>query len=323
MKKLNYLLASFSFLFVVSALAKNEALLNEIIAQASVSESDSVVIIQNNQTLYSHFTAGQDQLHNVQSITKSVAGLAIGILLDEGKITSLDLLMSKWYPEWAQDEIKSKITLRMMMSHTSGLSDTLAPDDFFKSPDLITAGRGLPTNAEPGSRFEYCNVAIVLLQPVIEQSAGIKLEKFIALKIFSPLGITEFKFRNDSFGHESLAGGLSLNTDGLIRLGQLVLGQGEFKGKKIISKQALNTLLTKHQDFKSYGLLWWLGRRDGALESEPYELFKAIGWGGQYIVIYPTMNLIAVRTKDPYTIDDAKYEVQNFPEFPKLIAKWQ
>jgi CubicO group peptidase (beta-lactamase class C family) len=295
--------------------AANEALLNEIIEKAKTSESDSLVIIQDEKILYANYFSSADQVRNIQSITKSVGALAIGILLDQGKISSLDAPMSSWLPEWAVDSEKSKITLRMILNHTSGISDS-------QFSDLVAVARGAQA-AGVGGRFEYSSVAVSLLQTVIEQSAGKKVEVFVKEKILDPLEIQDYFWNKDKAGNEALSGGLGLSTDGLIKIGKLILEEGSFKGRQIIKTSTLRLLLTKSQNYKSYGLLWWLQRPTGDADPNNYQLFSAWGWGGQFITVYPAKKLIAVRTKNPTTITDDKFAVQEFPDFRNLIGKWQ
>ena len=301
--------------------AANEALLSEIIDKAKVSESDSLVIIENGQTVYSEFYGVPDQVRNVQSITKSVAALAIGILLDEAKISSLDLPLSQWLPVWANDSVKSRITLRMVLNHTSGILDSQFKD-FFGNPDLVATARGANATGV-GERFEYSSVAVSLLQTVIEQASGQKVETFVKDKILMPLEIFDFFWNKDKAGNEALSGGLGLNSESLAKLGQLVLQEGSYKGRQIIKATTLRLMLTKSQNYKSYGLLWWLQRPTGDTNPNNYQLFSAWGWGGQYIVVYPAKKLIAVRTKNPTSIVNDKFAVQEFSEFRSLIGKWQ
>ena len=105
----------------------------------------------------------------------------------------------------------------------------------------------------------------------------------------------------------------------------MILDEGQFDGKAVISKSSLKTLLTKSQNFKSYGLLWWLTRPFGSGDPTDYQIFRAEGWGGQYISVYPAKGIIAIRTKDPSTLseDEAKATLQQFYEFRDLIAKWK
>lgn len=295
-----------SFLFIVfSALptfASNEDLLKEIVARAEATGSDSLVIIQNNKVVYSNLFGGKDLHRNVQSITKSVVGLAIGSLLQQGLIESLDVPMTLWFPAWRLDAEKSKITLRMIMNHTSGLPHGSV--DFFDAEDVILQAQETPLIAKPGTKFQYSNVGVTLLQRVIAIASGQSVTNYVNAKVLAPAGITGAAWQTDRLGHERTSGGLMLRTSDLVKLGQYMLGH---------KAACEDLLLAKSAKRSDYGLLWWLKE----------EMYFAQGWGGQFLVINPKTNTIAIRTKDPKTVDSSKLDEQYYKDFVDLVSKWQ
>lgn len=80
-----------------------------------------------------------------------------------------------------------------------------------------------------------------------------------------------------------------------------------------------NYLVTKSQSYFAYGLLWWLYGPAG----DSYSVFSAVGWGGQYITVFPEKHLIAIRTANPATMDPTQEPTLSFPSFPTLITQWQ
>ncbi len=300
--------------------AGNEALLREILDKARSAESDSLLIFEKGEIIYQDYFGGQDKLRSVQSITKSVCALAIAILIDEEKIGSLDLPMSTWIPEWKTDSAKSKITLRMIMNHTSGLPDIKTVEDFWSQIDIVAAAKQVAVEAEPGSRYLYSNVATSLLEPVIAQASDQTVSSYVNQKIFRPLAIYDFRWSKDKVGHEVTAGGLFLKTADLLKLGKLMLQNGFYDGIRVVQPKTYAQLIKPSQSFASYGLLFWL---DSMNSKGDAQLISAIGWGGQYLTVYPAKNLIAIRTKSPQSIDEGRRRQQSFKEFRTLIAKWE
>ncbi len=291
--------------------ASNEDLLKTIISRAQETGSDSLVIVQNHKLVYSDFFGQTDRVRNVQSITKSVAALAIAILLKEETIQSLDMPMSHWLPAWRLDSDKSKITLRMIMNHTSGLPH--GTPDFLRLPDQVTAALSTPLEHRPGDVFLYSNVGATLLQPVIESAAGMPVKEFVQSRILKPLGISDRLWAKDEWNHERTSGGLSLSTADLLKIGEMLLERGRYNGNDVISEKCESLLLKKSRMNADYGLLWWL--HNG--------LFYAQGWGGQFLIIDFQKNLIAIRTRDPKTIDWQNLEAQYYRDFVQLISNWQ
>jgi CubicO group peptidase (beta-lactamase class C family) len=308
--------------------ADNSALIRRMHEGAQKSGSDRLVITENGHTLLDdHFgqTDVRGPLQSVMSITKSVCALAIGILQDRGAIKSVDQPASTWIPEWKQDPVRSKITLKMLMTHTSGLPDDEAIGDASNRIDYATK---IPLVAAPGEKFIYSGVGSALLQTVIAQASGQTLTAFIDEALFAPLGITDREWLTDATGHEKTGGGLSLRSSDLLKIGELMLGQGMYHGQRIVSAQRVSEMTTKSQSLEDYGLMWWLKNPNSPATSlikpsQKFKVFHAAGWGGQFIIVYPEKKLIVIRSRDPKTIDEKKMDEQEFGQLPWLATEWQ
>ena len=319
-----------SALVPVAAYADNRELLAIIAREARESESDSVMIVQNGEVVFSEFYGEADRPRNVQSVTKSVCAMAIMILLEEGKIESLDVPMTRWFPSWSNDPMKSKITLGMILNNTSGLPDTQARQsdppgaismpDFFANDDLVKTAAEAPLNTIPGLRFMYSSLGASLLQPVIKEASGQSVTAFVQAKIFDKLEIMDAYWRFDRAGQETTSGGLFLSTHDLVKIGQLMLGQGTFEGRQVFSRESARRMTAKSQPFRDYGLLWWIDYKPTETSGG---LIAAHGWGGQYIAILPEKNLVAVRTKDPYILNEFEVDRYRFRDFIDLVYWWE
>lgn len=300
-----------------TAFAEQQTLIDRIVQRAVESESDSLVIVQDGKTVIEREFRADHGPQSMQSITKSICALAIAMLIEDGKIPSFDAPMTTWIPAWENDSRKRTITLRMLLNHTAGFPDSDAA--FWKLPDLVAGAIEAPLARDPGTSFEYSSLATSLLQLVIERAAGRSPETFVAERLFRPLGITEFLWKKDSVGHEKTSGGIFLKRGDLVKLGMLLLDEGSYEGKVLLWPATMRELLTKTQPYFDYGLLFWLDTAPGS----KLRLWSMIGWGGQYVVVFPAKRLIAVRTKDPYQIEEGKEGEQSFRDFRKLIAGWE
>jgi len=127
----------------------------------------------------------KDSVFEVQSLSKPVAAYAALMLVDSGKL-ELDepvylLLEEPWLP---RSEWSDQITIRELLSHTSGLSKRLYPLD----KSLAFA---------PGERYAYSNVGYQYVQQVIEQVSGTSLEGVATAAVFGPLGMDSSTFADD------------------------------------------------------------------------------------------------------------------------------
>lgn len=303
----------------LSSGANNDDLLAQIVARARATGSDSLVIRQHGRVIYSDFFGQADRARNVQSVTKSIVGLALAILRDEGRLASYDLPMSIWIPSWVNHPVKSKITLRMVMNHTSGLP-TLT-DGLFEAKDVLERASQADLVGVPGAQHLYSNVGVMLLQMVIAQSSGRSVADFVNEKIFHPLKIFDASWRRDSIGHEMTSGGLFLSTVDLVKIGEMLLSRGRFENVQVVSEPRFQELIEKSQTYFDYGLLFWLSRPVGATGA--YDIFSAVGWGGQFVTIYPAKGLVAIRTRDPATTDPEQIDELYFRDFRDLVARWE
>jgi len=197
------------------------------------------------------------------SITKSVVSLAIGMLLGDGKIASLDAPLSTWYPEWKEGR-RAKVTLRHVMTHTTGIEKRKG-QQFRFFPDKLKRARSARIHDEPGTVFSYSNEGTQLLFGIIQSAAGKTVDAYLQEKLFGPLGIKGWSWDKDKAGNVQTWYGLALTARDLARLGMLMLADGHWDGKAIVSpsyvKQATSPVL---EAAPNYGLLWWL-RFDGTV----------------------------------------------------------
>jgi CubicO group peptidase (beta-lactamase class C family) len=133
------------------------------------------------------------------SMTKLFTGLAIGQLVEQGKL-SYDDPLAKFLPDFPDPESAKKIQIKHLLSHTSGLGS--APSLF--NPDLIDrqttvkatvdALERKPPASEPGTKYLYSNTGFVLLGRIIETVTGQDYYDYMQKNVFAPAGATSASF---------------------------------------------------------------------------------------------------------------------------------
>jgi CubicO group peptidase (beta-lactamase class C family) len=211
------------------------------------------------------------------SATKSVVSLAVGRLIDMGKIKSLDQPVYDFYPEWRQGR-KRKITIRHLLSHTSGLQHD-QEEIIYESPDFVRLALAAELNNDPGATFSYNNKAVNLLAGIIERACGKRVDRFIGDEILAPLGIADFRWTLDRAGNPHGMAGLEIKAIDLAKVGQLVLDEGQWQGRRILSKEWIQLSTRPSQSLEpSCGLLWWLLPNVSlAVDDETFAFFKKHG----------------------------------------------
>lgn len=148
-------------------------------------------------------TMEKDALFWIASMTKSINGTAVMVLVDEGKL-SLDEPASKWLPELGKVKLadgsapEKPITLRMLLSHTAGIAfPRRAPSDGAISLKAYVASLlKTPLAFQPGSAYEY-GFGPTVAGRIIELASGMKYDAFLQAKIFAPLGMKDTMFNPD------------------------------------------------------------------------------------------------------------------------------
>lgn len=134
-----------------------------------------------------------DTRYHIGSITKPLTATAILILQEHGKL-SIDDPVGKYIPN--APAIWDKITLRHLLTHTSGLGDYLPSlngryGQAFTPEQLVEVIRALPLDFQPGEKFQYSNAGFILLGAVIERASGQTYGDFMQQNIFTPLHMAD------------------------------------------------------------------------------------------------------------------------------------
>ena len=253
-----------------------------------------------------------DMLHDMKSVSKSVASLATGIAIDRGLITSVDEPILNFFPELSdmrspeRDRFKlvHALTMSMGQKWVEATPQTGDEDNdearMNRSPDSCRYVLGLPVTATPGQEFFYNTGALALVSAIIRKATGRPLDEFARDVLFEPLGITTVEWKRRK-GDTDAGGGLRLRSRDMAKVGQLVLDGGRWNGRQIVSKAWIDASMTPRFEASNayfYGYLWWLGR---SLHSgREVHWAGALGRGGQSIRIVPELDLVVVVTAGYY-----------------------
>ena len=178
----------------------------------------------------------------IASASKWLSGALIMTLVDEGKL-SLDDPVSKYLPEFSGD--KANITVRQLFAHTSGLpSETRCRNDKKTSLERCASEIArLPLSATPGEEFFYAGVSMHVGGRVAEVVTGKSWNDLFVERIATPLGMTETDFF--AYGPTSNprpAGDVRSSADEYARFLQMLLREGNFNGREILSPRAVAEL---------------------------------------------------------------------------------
>jgi CubicO group peptidase (beta-lactamase class C family) len=294
---------------------KIEEIITRILA-GSFPHIHSLVIVKDGKLLLDEYFYGygpQDE-QPVQSITKSVFSILLGIASDRGLLHLEDKLYDS-FPEYrlkpGWQEPKEEITLGMLLTMTSGFACDDWKDsrscswDMVKSPDWPAFSLSQPLSHSPGEHFAYCGACLTPLSAILARKSAMTVPAFAQKYLFNPLDIQTPRWMRGPQGITPVSFGLFLKPRDMAKLGYLFLKKGKWNGKQIISEswverstgmaQVSKTRTNRKDD---YGLLWW--ERDIPVRGYRYPVFYAWGVGGQYLFVVPRLDLVCVITGGNY-----------------------
>lgn len=266
----------------------------------------SLLIVRHKCLVYERYFAEADAetLFNTFSITKSVTGLLIGIAIEEGVIGGVHDRIGPYLSRFTSSgPAPGRMTVNHLLKMLSGIdwSEDQEIGGMLALHRSETAYiLGLPRTYTPGVHWNYSTADSHLLSAVLTGASGLSVLEFAQSRLFDPLRIQDVGWTSDQDGINLGGTQLFLRSQDLARLGLLVLDRGNWDGHRLISEDWIATMLRPQLSDPSayqlsYAAHWWHLR----LEDQA-PMSAALGYGGQYIIIAPALDMIVVATSNSY-----------------------
>lgn len=308
----------------VSSELKEDALMHtmdSLLRSDAYKKITSVVIARKGNIIYEGYYNDSDTetMHNTRSVTKTITGILIGCLVNDGKLHSeheyaarYSRPMNIYYPDNRKDSItiEDLLTMSSMLECNDWNSLSRGNEErmyliedwvkFFWDLPIkgFPAWKKKPEDAKYRRSFSYCTAGVVVLGDVVDNVSGSMMD-YADKRLFQPLGIDTSLWQITPTGLPMAGGGLSLRSRDLLKLGQLYLNNGAWNGKQIISKDWVQksvrpkTVMEEYGGIE-YGYLWWISEFGGE------KAYYMTGSGGNKVVVFPELDLVAVLTSTHY-----------------------
>jgi CubicO group peptidase (beta-lactamase class C family) len=259
----------------------------------------SLLIIQDGCLLLEEYFHGYgtDDLHAVASCTKSVTSLLVGLAIDQGFIPGTEASVLDYFPSYAAKAADKWPDMKLvhLLTMTAGLGWPPDPYRPATGGGARFAGNGpegfqrlleRETAHDPGTKWDYANPEVNLLGGVIHSATGKHADSYAAENLFAPLGIEDFDWSSSGKvgGYPNMAGSLRLRPRDMAKIGVLVLQEGRWLSKQVITSDWIRTSCASHMQTgdprEEYGFLWWLMNLPNGKQ-----IIAARGWGSQFILI--------------------------------------
>jgi CubicO group peptidase (beta-lactamase class C family) len=248
-----------------------------------------------------------DKAHRLASGTKSFWGVAAAAAVMDGFFT-FDERVCDTITEWKNDPRKSRITVRQLLSLTSGIEAGMPKEPLPAYSEALVA----KASHEPGVFFQYGSVPFQVFGELLKRKlkpTGESPVDYLMRRVLRPIGLNVAEWRLDKEGNPHMPSGAFLTAREWAKFGQLILDKGRWNGRTIIDGDILNECFQGSGTNPAYGLTFWLNKpgtsvRGGNWNPIPYkpvlsrtapDLIIARGHGKQRLYIIPSKNMVIVR----------------------------
>lgn len=228
--------------------------------------------------------------HITHSMCKSITGMAIGMLIEEGKLKLDENIYDIFSDQMnALSKIfRPVITVENLLTMTSGV--TFNESGIVSGNDWLGSFLNASVNGKPGTEFQYNSLNTYVLSAIVTKRTGETLTEYLTPRLFSPLGITKYYWETCPKGITKGGWGLFLCAEDMAKLGQLYLQKRKWNGQQLVSEYWIEISTARHlktqNDTYGYGYQLWMEQRPGSFEYN--------GMLGQNVIIYPDMDMVLV-----------------------------
>ena len=272
----------------------------------------SVLVIRNGYIVAERYYRGysENSDFNIRSVSKSYLSAMTGIAIENGIINSINDKMLDFFPEYRHsglDPRKDDITIKHLLTMQGGIDhEHNNYSRLYGTSNWIQSAIEEPLLYNPGGNHSYNTFLTHLLSGIITKTSGMSTLEFGQNSLCDQLGITIQDWQQSPQGIYFGVNSMYFTTRDMAVLGYLYLNDGEINGVQVVPRdwveESLKNRMPEHQEgwtwgpMKNggYGYLWWLGEIKG------YEVFVAIGHGGQFVVNFPELNMIVATNSNAY-----------------------
>ncbi len=252
----------------------------------------NLMVIQDGEVIAecSHPGYGINIAHLSHSMSKTVTGMAIGFLCDEGLLTT-DTKLVNIFPEYTPADKKFRdITVKHLLNMSTGVNFSEAGS--VTESDWTAAFFSAKVDFIPGSMFAYNSMNSYILGKIVTRISGMSLMEFLNERLFAPLEIENSFWEIGPEGIEKGGWGLYLSAESWAKLGVMMLNGGRFENRQILPESWVRESTKKQNSVPesagafNYGYQIWVGRNG--------KEFLFNGMLGQNVWVYPEKNIVVV-----------------------------
>ena len=245
---------------------------------------------------------------NVKSVSKSIISALVGIAIARGTVPSVETPISTWFPELRKpaDPRKAAITVEDLLTMRSGLESTSNRNygAWVNSRNWVQHALSRPLLAPPGLVMDYSTGNTHLISAILTRASKTTTWQFAQDTLARPLGFTLARWPRDPQGIYFGGNDMELTPRQMIAFGELYLNRGRVDDTTVVPERWIEESWRargrSNWSGDEYGYGWWTRELAG------YRAWYAWGFGGQYVIVVPDLQLVVATTSSSSVAEDRR-----------------
>lgn len=268
----------------------------------------SLMVVRHGQVVAEGWWApyAPDLKHTLYSLSKSFTSTAVGMAVDDKKLTVEDKVISFFpneLPETVSPNLAAMRVKDLLTMNTGHRKDTTPALREGTDANWVKSFMTQPVENEPGTLFVYNSGATYMLSAIVQKLTGQTVLEYLKPRLFGPLGIEGEDWELSPQGICTGGWGLRVRTEDIAKFGQLYLQKGVWNGKRLLSEAWIydatravvpsagggNRKAEENDWVQGYGYQFWQCRHDA---------YRGDGAFGQYCVVMPQEDAVVAITSE-------------------------
>lgn len=287
--------------------------LTQKVIDGKYADIHSLLVARHGHLIYEEYFYNyhRDHVYNIQSANKSLVSALVGIAIAKGEIKSTASTLCQYlkgYESLACNEQNKDIELEGLLTMNTGIPWDEQTFDYADERNGLAIAANerdqfvylLSKPRSPASGFAYNSLNHLLINAVLKEATGLDNRTELLTRLLTPLGIKDYDIPEET--PMGVIGDIGLRQRDMMKFGLLYQNKGNWQGEQLIPEEWISLSTSPKiqvTDALSYGYFWWTKEFD--YKGERIGTYFAWGYGGQYIVVIPTLELVVVMSGSHWT----------------------
>lgn len=309
---LGFLFAGFAEADAASLYLDQKRIDQTVARAAQIERVHALIVALDGKPVAEHVFRGPslDSPVNIKSASKSIISALIGIAIDERMIKDVNQPILPLIEKRAPHEMDPKvatITVDHLLSMRAGLERTSGMQNYgrwVQSPNWVSFALSRGFIDEPGGEMLYSTGNTHLLSAILTKATGMSTWQFAQAALAKPLGFSLAQWPRDPQGVFFGGNDMLLTPRQMLSFGELYLNRGRAGGAQLVPERWIEQSFVprgrSNYSDQVYGYGWWMRELAGR------QAYYAWGFGGQYIFVIPSLQLVVVTTSSTATGEERR-----------------